>query len=191
LPVLIDLCSADWATSVIAKVMGFGLLCFDKDGSINRGELEVARKRHRCLSQKILFASSRLFRWRFTRDPIADIDGGKRAQFQEREQRRLQISPRSGSLAKLGNFGESGVVGVYWKAAAIFLLLRVLNCRQFSLSAIGFRMCLLLISCTRSRSERKSAQEKVNGQMRKTWVVMGKLFIVRGLTVYIARAAIC
>jgi hypothetical protein len=94
-------------------------------------------------------------------------------------------------FGQIRQFCESGVVGVYWKAAAIFLLLRVLNCRQFSLSAIGFRMCILLISCTRSRSERKSAQEKVNGQMRKTWVVMGKLFIVRGLTVYIARAAIC
>jgi hypothetical protein len=88
--------------------MAFGLLCFDKDGSINRGELQVARKRHRCLSQK----KSSLPPQDFSDEDLREIrlqtmSGPRERNFRRENNAVLQISLRSGSLAKLGNFAKA------------------------------------------------------------------------------------
>lgn len=142
--------------------MTSGLLCFDKDGPINRGELEVARKRNTGARHKKASLPPREFSDEDLREIRLQTTTGPRECYFSRENNAacLQISPSFRQFGQIRQFYESSVVGVYWKAAAIFLLLRVLNCRQFSRSAIGVQNVYIIdFLYTQPEREKERARE--------------------------------
>lgn len=106
---------------VITKVMASWVLCFDKDGSIKQSKSVVAsRKIPRCLSPKITSCLLESFPMKIYERSDSRQRRAQQSEpslEKEIENNAVCKSLRSGSLAKLGHFCESGVVGVYWKAA--------------------------------------------------------------------------